>query len=245
MKKKGMRLGILCILVCLCAVPVWVRAGGGGSSGGGGGSAGGSSYHSGRSSGGGTSDIVSAAQFGLGVFVASGGAGAAVLLLKARRARRRTHRAMAVFSESGRNWDYREVQKQVEESYFQIQECWRRMDVTYGVPYMSERLQKDFNVKLQWMHMRGEEVVQKKVKLLSAIPVGVQDEEGEDQDVIWYLIHGKMTGFYINKNTREIIRGKNRLEAFFEYWKFVYRNERWVLDEIKQKEEIDIDAFHV
>ena len=54
-----------------------------------------------------------------------------------------------------------------------------------------------------------------------------------------------MTGFYINKNTREIIRGKNRLEAFFEYWKFVYRNERWVLDEIKQKEEIDIDAFHV
>ena len=133
----------------------------------------------------------------------------------------------------------------MEESYFQIQECWRRMDVTYGVPYMSERLQKDFNVKLQWMHMRGEEVVQKKVKLLSAIPVGVQDEEGEDQDVIWYLIHGKMTGFYINKNTREIIRGKNRPEAFFEYWKFVYRNERWVLDEIKQKEEIDIDAFHV
>ena len=80
MKKKGMILGILCILLCLCAVPVWVRAGGGGSSGGGGGSAGGSSYHSGRSSGGGTSDIVSAAQFGLGVFVASGGAGAAVLL---------------------------------------------------------------------------------------------------------------------------------------------------------------------
>ena len=181
MKKKGMILGILCILLCLCAVPVWARAGGGGSSGGGGGSAGGSSYHSGRSSGGGTSDIVSAAQFGLGVFVASGGAGAAVLLLKARRARRRTHRAMAVFSESGRNWDYREVQKQVEESYFQIQECWRRMDVTYGVPYMSERLQKDFNVKLQWMHMRGEEVVQKKVKLLSAIPVGVQDEESNDQ----------------------------------------------------------------
>ena len=38
-------------------------------------------------------------------------------------------------------------------------------------------------------------------------------------------------------------RGNTKPEAFFEYWKFVYRNKRWVLREIRQQNEMDIDAF--
>ena len=43
------------------------------------------------------------------------------------------------------------------------------MDVTYGVPYMSERLQKDFKNCGCICVGRGRA---EKVKLLSAIPVG-------------------------------------------------------------------------
>ena len=66
------------------------------------------------------------------------------------------------------------------------------MDISYGAPYLSEELQKEFDSKIQWMVLRNEEVIQKNVRLLRAMPVSVQDEPGEEQDVIWYLIHGKV-----------------------------------------------------
>lgn len=71
----------------------------------------------------------------------------------------------------------------------------------------------------------------------------VRDEEGTCQDEIWYLIHGKMIGYYINERTRQVVRGNTRPEAFYEYWLFVYRKDRWVLHEIKQKNEMDINQF--
>lgn len=249
MKKKALVAWGILILTVMLTVPVLARAGGGGSSGGSsGGSGGGSgvSHHTNRSgSDSSGSDrpnpLGSFLQLVILVTVASGGS--IVFIRKARMASRRSRKAMEVFSQIGENWNADEIQHQVEESYFQIQECWRRMDISYGAPYLSEELQKDFDIKIQWMQIRNEEVVQENVKLLSAMPVAVIDEEGEEKDTIWYLIHGKMTGYYIDKNTRLIVRGKKRPEAFYEYWKFVYRNKRWVLSEIKQKDEIDIDSF--
>ena len=50
----------------------------------------------------------------------------------------------------------------------------------------------------------------------------------------------KDDGFLINKNTRKMVRGKIAQRLL--NTQFVYRNERWVLDE-QTKEEIDIDVF--
>ena len=245
MKNKKYILIFTALLLVLLAVPVWGRAGGGGgSSGGGGGSSGGgshSSYSSGSSGSRGSGLAGVILQAGVVFFAVSGGT--IVLLRKARAARARSRKAMAFYAQLGDNWDYREIQRQVEETYFQVQECWRRMDVSYGAPYLSQELMEEFDSKIQWMQVRGEAVVQRNVKLLSAMPVYVEDNPGEEYDMIWYLIHGKMTGYYIDVNTRKVVRGNTRPEAFFVYWKFVYRGERWVLQEIKQKDEMDIDAL--
>ena len=181
--------------------------------------------------------------FAVPVWGRAGGGGSIVLIRKARAARARSRKSMAFYAQLGDNWDYREVQRQVEETYFQVQECWRRMDISYGAPYLSQELMEEFDSKIQWMQVRGEAVVQKNVKLLSAMPVYAEDNPGEEYDMIWYLIHGKMIGYYIDTKNRKVIRGNTRPEAFFEYWKFVYRGERWVLQEIRQKEEMDIDAL--
>lgn len=177
------------------------------------------------------------------LFGISAGGGTFLLLQKAKKAKRNSRQAMAFFAQMGDNWNYRDIQCQVEEAYFQIQECQRRMDITYGAPYLSEGMQKELDSKMQWMKVRNEEIVQKNVRLLSATPVCAQDEPDEEQDVLWYLIHGKMMRYYIDCTSRQVIRGETKPEAFFEYWKFVYRNKRWVLDEIRQQNEMDIDAF--
>lgn len=124
-------------------------------------------------------------------FWALASGGSIVLIWKGRKAKRRSRQAMKVFAQMGDNWDAKEIQRQVEEAYFQIQECWRRMDISYGAPYLSEELQKEFDSKIQWMVLRNEEVIQKNVRLLRAMPVSVQDERGRNRMLIWYLIHGK------------------------------------------------------
>ena len=214
--RKKLRVIISILMLCvMCSVTVSARAGGGGgggSSSGGGGSSHSSTGHSGSSGSRAENIAVFLMQWIL--FGASAGGGTFLLLQRAKRARRESRQAMAVFAQMGDNWDAKEIQKQVEEAYFQIQECWRRMDITYGAPYLSEELQTEFDSKIQWMKVKNEEVIQRNVRLLSAMPVCVQDEPGEEQDVLWYLIHGKMTGYYIDSTSRQVVRGNTKPEAF-------------------------------
>ncbi len=111
--------------------------------------------------------------------------------------------------------------------------------MSYGAPYLSQELMEEFDSKIQWMQVRGEAVVQRNVKLLSAMPVYVEDNPGEEYDMIWYLIHGKMTGYYIDVNTRKVVRGNTRPEAFLNignlstgenggYYRRSNRKMRWI-----------------
>ena len=107
-----------------------------------------------------------------------GGGGSIVLIRKARAARARSQKAMAFYAQLGDNWDYREIQRQVEETYFQVQECWRRMDVSYGAPYLSQELMEEFDSKIQWMQVRGErwvlqEIRQKEEMDIDALSQGI------------------------------------------------------------------------
>lgn len=169
--------------------------------------------------------------------------GTAVFTYRRVKAKRITKKNMKFFAENGNNWDYKEIQPRVKEAYFKIQECWRRNDVDYAADYLSKNMYTSFQSKLEWMDIRNECAVQKNVRLLSASPVFAEDRDGEENDRLWYLIHGKMIGYYIDKHTRRVLRGSLMSESFYEYWVFVYEDGRWVLDEILQKNEVDITQF--
>lgn len=229
------------LLTCTVASGTAFARAGGGSSGGGGSSSGGhsSSHHYIR---GGTGDPVELLIMQTLFFLLASG-GSIVFVYRTRKARKKSVRLMKEYSRLGINWDYKKIQKRVEKAYFEVQECWRRYDTSYAEEYLSEELRQEWQTKLEWMKIRREEIVQKKVKLLSAVPVHVYDEDGEENDKIWYLIHGKMIGYYRNIDTKELIRGNPKKEAFYEYWLFVRREGKWVLHQIRQKEEMDICEF--
>ena len=52
------------------------------------------------------------------------------------------------------NWDINEIQEQVKNAYFVIQECWKRQDPDYAKDYMSQKCYDDFVMKLGWMQVR-------------------------------------------------------------------------------------------
>lgn len=247
MKPKRKQFLFLLALLASCiffSTTALARAGGGGSGGGGsGGSGGGSSggsHHTGTSTRR-TSPLESL--INTVIFATIAGGSTIIFTYRSRKARRKSLKLMKAYKKLGVNWDYKEIQKYVEDAYFVIQESWRRYDPDYAQGYLSETLIKEWKSKLAWIKIRNEEIVQKNVQLLSAVPVGVHDEVGEDHDQIWYLIHGKMIGYYRDKNTMRVVRGNPKTEAFYEYWLFVRENGRWVLHEIRQQNEMDIREF--
>ncbi len=245
-KRRIKKLAVMFVFgLILCAtvqVSCFARAGGGGSGGGGSGGGGGShsSSHTGRSSG--RSNPISAlVNNGIIVFMICGGSIA--FAWKVRKASKASKKQIRAFEKTDSNWDYKEMQDYVREAYFEIQECWRRQDADYAKDYLSRELLETWRTKLAWMEMRDEEEVQEDVRLLSAKPVKVRNPEGTESDHVWYVIHGRMRDYRIRKSTGEFLEGNEKSVSFYEYWKFIYEDGRWKLDEIKQKDEIDIELL--
>ena len=85
----------------------------------------------------------------------------------------------------------------------------------------------------------------KKIKLINLKPVSVIDDEDNSKDLIWFYIKGSMVDYTINTITNEIIDGNNSIFGipFVEYWKFVRKNDKWVLSKILQADEKDKIIF--
>ena len=178
-----------------------------------------------------------------GTFICMAGAGTIVFHYGIQKAKRKSLRSMKSFEKPGEEWNPKKMKKYVTHAYFVIQECWRRQDTSYAEKYLSKNLIQNWNSKLGWMEVNHEKPVQERVRFLNAAPVFAFDKEGEEHDRVIYLIHGRMIGYYINTDTGEVVRGKTSPETFYEYWVFIREDGRWVLDEIRQKDEVDVERL--
>ena len=228
---------LLCLtaaMMVLGSFTAFARAGG--ASGGGGGS---SHHHTSSSRGQGGRAGAFQALLLTGTFVILGSAGTITYLHRAKKKQAAAREKLKEFSIGEDHWDRSEIQERVRESYYRIQECWRDRDLEKGHPYLSQKMQQEFQTKFEWSRMRHEVFVMEGIQLLDAILVEAENEDGDDRDYIWYLIHGKMIDYVYHEETGELLKGSRKMEDFFEYWKFVLEDGNWVLDEICQKEEVD------
>lgn len=225
-----------------------LRAGGGssggGSSGGGGGSSGGGGTHgthrhpSGTASG---NPIAALIPIILFLTVSSG----SVILyrLKLSTYARNTKRLMAMLQKKDNAWKYKHIQKQVKDTYFVVQNAWTNLDMQPAKPYMSEELYESFNTKISWLIYKKQHNVLRRIRLREAIPVSVHDDENDAQDFVWFHIKGSMIDYTINTETNARIDGSTSASSFVEFWQFVRRDGRWVLNRILQKDEAQSIVF--
>ena len=233
--------------------PVALRAGGGssgggggGSSGGGGGSSGGRTHVSGRGGqgsqnplGGFLSSLVMMAGFAVMV-----SAGAIVYRLRISKFAKNTKRLMLLLQRKDSAWKYSRMQDQVRTTYFAVQKAWSNLDMTPAQPYLSEELFNSYQTQLNWMKMKHQRNVLKRIKLREAVPVAVHDSEDDTEDFVWFYIKGRMIDYTIDTETNMKVAGSSVAESFCEYWQFVRKEEtRWVLNRILQKDEGDQIAF--
>lgn len=151
---------------------------------------------------------------------------------------------MKQLMESDNAWKYKDICATIENSFFIIQTAWREMDMTPAAEYMSGDLFQNFQTKLNWMAFKNQKNILENIRLVKALPVAVYDDIDNSRDFIWFFIKGKMVDYTIDTETQQKTDGSTHPTAFVEYWKYIRRDNRWVLDQILQKDETDKIPFN-
>ena len=145
--------------------------------------------------------------------------------------------------QSDNAWKFKNISASVKESFYAIQTAWTNMDMTPASQYMSEDLFNSFQTKLSWMEYRNKKNILEDINLIQALPVAVHDDPDNSRDFIWFYIKGRMIDYTIDTTTQLKTDGKMSPATFVEYWRFVRKDDTWVLNKILQKDEEDQIPF--
>lgn len=245
--KKSVPLILIALIISTPKLAL-ARAGGGGSGGSGGGSGGGGGSHHAGTTGGysGRSNPISSI-INIGMFLCISSAGVIVYKVRISKKKLKSVSVIKQLSKNDFNWDYNEMKNDIEEAFYNIQNAWMERNQDLAKEYMSEKLYIRHKSKTEWMKVRKEKNILKNVKLLRAIPISVKDKEGLEEDAVWVYIKAKSKDYIINEESGDLISGnKYKTVTFEEYWKFIRNNRRWILDEIRQIEDVDnLDFFDI
>lgn len=234
---------LVLVLVSLSVPAAFARAGGGGGGSGGGGGGGSSGHSSGSHAVNGyrsnpISSIVSYIVFGV---MASGGA--IVFSFKVHVKHKKAKLLMQRLAKIDPTWDSKAFNDQIEQIFYTVQEAWAQRNQDIARRYLSQNLYEQYNAKSQWMIVRHEKNILKNMKLLDALPIDVNDFEGDAHDYMWVYIKAKMVDYTVDDRTMQMLSGSKSSTRFEEYWKLVKENGCWVLDEIRQKDEFDLNSI--
>lgn len=140
-------------------------------------------------------------------------------------------------------WDKSALYARVEDIYFHVQEAWTNQDIEAMRPHVSDHIYEQWKMKLSWMQLRNETNICKRVRLRHHAVVSIQKPDLDEEECCWFYIEGSMVDYTIDTDTGKLIDGKRRSMPFVEFWKLIHRDDQFYLDEIRQKDEVDLEAF--
>jgi hypothetical protein len=225
---------VLIVIIINTPILAFARAGGGGTSGGGNDL---TRYDQNSSDNSDSENDNTANGILLGVFTII--AGGVLIHRKKRSDKRKAKRDIAInkLSRLDSNWNFEEIKKDIEEDFYKVQTAWMERDQDIAKEYMSDALYIKHKSQTDSMKARKLKNILEDMKLLEINPVVVQNYQKPEKDILWVQIVGKAIDYTIKEKTNRIKRGNKALcIQFDEYWKFIRKADRWVVDEIKQKE---------
>ncbi|MBW6410134.1 Tim44 domain-containing protein [Clostridium weizhouense] len=142
-------------------------------------------------------------------------------------------------SQNDNNWNYNNMEKDIEEAFYKVQAAWMERNQELAREYMSDKLYNKHKLETKEMRIKKEINILEDMTLLSDAPIGLQDFKGIDKDYIWVHIRAKSKDYTVDEKTSKVVEGEaHKIVHFEEYWKFIRNEYRWVLDEIRQTDDI-------
>lgn len=235
------------LLFCVAVMPchaAMARAGGGGGGGGagGGGGGGGTVGAAGYSDGGQQSSPISDVVF-IVLFVVSASGGAIVYFLKVHEKGAKASHEMKQLEKVDPSWNFEDYKATIETIFYKVQNAWMERDEDLAKDCMSHNLYDQYRTKSEWMIVRHEKNILNNLKLREAVPVDIEDCAGSKNDAIWVYIKASAADYTVDDQTMQLKTGSKISKIFEEYWKLIIEDNRWVLDEIRQKDEVNLDSI--
>lgn len=153
--------------------------------------------------------------------------------------------AMDSLSKLDSKWNYDNINRDIKDAFYMIQISWKERNEDFAREYMSDYMYCKHKLQIEDMKIKKEKNILENMVLLEASPIELQDFAGINKDYLWVQIKAKAKDYMVNEETNEVIKGKvSRDVQFEEYWKFIRNEKRWILDSIKQADQItDLGYF--
>ncbi len=158
---------------------------------------------------------------------------------------KRNKELLLLLGKNDSSFNPQQLQRHVENTYFEIQKAWSDNQIFRVKHLMDDSLYEEFLELLKQNERMGKRNVLSKIKLLRAEPLQVFDHSDDSRDHIWYYIKGKMVDktVYVDSQStdselKNIFCSDKNPSRFVEYWKFIKKDDNWVLAKIAQKYEL-------
>lgn len=170
-----------------------------------------------------------------------------IIIRKARLAEKKYNSIQVIedLSKLDGKWNYDKIKNDIKDAFYMIQISWRERNEEYAREYMSAYMYDKHIMQVEEMKVKKEKNILENMTLLDATPIGVKDFAGINKDYIWVHIKAKSKDYTVDEETNEVIKGKVSKDVQFEeYWKFIRNEKRWILDSIKQTDQVtNLDYF--
>ncbi|WP_300347713.1 hypothetical protein [Clostridium sp.] len=229
MIKKVKKLVVIVLLFMVILLPAniaYARAGGGHGGGHGG------SYGSSGSSGG--SDFKIFDFLFLGGFTSLMAYG----LVSLRKEKRKYKEELDEIGKSDSNWEFDNINLMIEETFYKVQKAWKNDKYEEVLNLLTDELYTEHTNLLEDMRNKNRRNILKNIKFGYGIIQSYFKGNEEFEGFLWVKINFSMKDYIIELrgNKKVVVEGSKSIEDGNEYWKFVYRNNKWLLAEILQNE---------
>lgn len=246
-KKCRRIIGILFILLLIVpSQPIYARAGGGG----GGGGAGGGGFISSSENGGGNGssgvDFTFIKEhkllFGsVAFFLLSGGG--VLMFVEMDRYRKVVKCKSDKLRELALKdpyWNINYIKSVVEDTFYSIQYAWNDEEYERGESLLTTSLYNKHLKVLDKLKSENKKNVLEDIQFKRCRIISLFEGDEKQWGFIWVEVNFSMKDYIVNtKGKRRIIEGNdNCSRSDFEYWKFVYIENTWLLSNILQKNEV-------
>lgn len=247
-KKCRRIIEILFILVLIVtSQPIYARAGGGGGGGGGGGA----SFNSANSSSGGRNgssgvDFTFIKEhkllFGSVAFFLLSGGGVLMFVEMYRYSKvvKRKSDKLKELALKDPYWNINYIKSVVEDTFYSIQYAWNDDEYERVESLLTTSLYNKHLKVLEELKSENKKNVLEDIQFNGCRIISLFEGDEEQWGFIWVEVNFSMRDYIVNtKGKRRIIEGNdNYSRSDFEYWKFVYIENTWLLSNILQKNEV-------
>ncbi len=130
-------------------------------------------------------------------------------------------------------WDETVLIEHARKTFLQYQNDWSAFNLAYMKTYMTERYARHAGLLLGVLNELGRKNIVSNVEIKQLLIIDAHDDANDALDSVRVAFEAVATTQLVDTKTNAILYSSNK--PFTEYWRFVRRDTRWLLDGIDQQ----------